>query len=216
MKKFPILLMVVMLLAGSCATSKLTSSWKSPNIQNAYYKKILVLGLINEPDRSLREKMEQHFMTELRAMGYDALCSCEEFNPKMFENMNEKEALDKLGNSGIDAVLSIVLLDKQKERFYVPGKMNYTPYVSYQNRFYGYYRTMYTRVYEPGYYTESTKYFWESNFYALDKKELLYSAQSQSFNPADADDLAESYAKLIVKDIVKNNIISSQKQLRGM
>lgn len=211
-----VLFLVVLILIAGCTTSKVTSSWKSPHAQNQFYKKILVLGLINEPDRSIRENMEKNVMTELRTMGFDAMCSCDEFGPKSFENLNEQQALDKLQNSGIDAVLTIVLLDKQKEKYYVPGKVNYTPYVMYQNRFYGYYRTMYTRVYDPGYFVENTKYFWESNFYSLDKKELLYSSQSQSFNPRDAQDLAESYAKVIVKDIATHNILSPQPVLKGM
>jgi hypothetical protein len=216
MKRISLLLTVVLILLAGCTTSKITSSWKSPDAKNQYYKRILVLGLINEPDRQVREKMEQNVMTQLRSLGYEAMCSCEEFGPKTFENMNEQEALDKLQNSGIDAVLTIVLLDKQKERYYVPGKVNYTPYVMYQNRFYGYYRTMYTRVYDPGYFVENTKYFWESNFYSLDKKELIYSSQSQSFNPGDMQDLGEGYAKVIVRDIVSKNILSSQPILKGM
>ena len=218
MKKITVLLTLVMLVISSCTTSRITSSWKSPTVHSQFYKKILVLGLINEPDRTVRENMEQHVMTELRALGYDAVCSCEEFNPKTFENLTEQQSLDKLGNSGVDGVLTIVLLDKQKEKSYVPGKMYFTPYVQYQNRFYGYYRTMYTRVYDPGYYVENTKYFWESNFYSLEGKDLVYSAQSQTFNPTDAHSLGEDYAKIIVKDLVKNSILApaSQRQLKGM
>lgn len=217
MKKIALLLTIFLVVFTNCTTSKITSSWKSPNVHSQFYKRILVLGLINEPDRTIRERMEQNVMRELGQMGYDAVCSCDEFNPKAFENLSEQQALDKLGNSGVDGVLTIVLLDKQKERYYVPGKVNYTPYVQYQNRFYGYYRTMYTRVYDPGYFVENTKYFWESNFYSLEGKELLYSSQSQSFNPSDAQSMGEDYAKLIVKDLAKNNIVAPQgRQLKGM
>ncbi|MDP4265286.1 MAG: hypothetical protein Q8941_22360 [Bacteroidota bacterium] len=199
----------------ACNTTRITSSWKADNIQPREYKKILVLGLINEPDRTVRERMEEHMVGDLRDLGYDAVCSCDEYNPKAFENMKEQEALTKLSNSGIDAVLTVVLLDKQKERYYVPGRVYYSPYYVYHNRFWGYYSTMYGRVYSPGYYTTDTKYFWESNFYNLDKgPELLYSAQSQSFNPGSANDLSHEYAQMIVKDLAKKNILTNQKEAR--
>ena len=198
---------ILLLVAAGCSSSKLTHSWKAENIAPKKYNKILVLGLINEPDRTLREKMEEHIMGDLKALGYAAICSCDEFNPKAFENMSEKQALDKLSNSGIDAVLTIVLLDKSKEKYYVPARIRYSPYTIYRDHFWRYYRTMYDRVYTPGYYVESTRYFWESNFYEVDSKNLIYSAQSQSFDPASAQTLAHEYGKLIVKDMVKQNLL---------
>jgi len=185
------------------------------NNQPKEYKKILVLGLINEPDRTIREQMEEHITGDLRALGYDAVCSCDEFNPKAFENLTEKEALTKLSNSAIDAVLTVVLLDKQKERYYEPERIYYSPYGVYHHRFWGYYNTMYGRVFSNGYYVTSTKYFWESNFYDLrNGAELLYSAQSRSFDPASTNSLSHEYGQMIVKDIVKKNILTSQKEIR--
>jgi hypothetical protein len=155
--------------------------------------------------------MEQHIVGDLKDLGYNAVCSCEEFDPKAFEKMNEKQALDKLSSSGIDAVLTVVLLDKSKEKYYVPGRVYYSPYAIYHNRFYGYYRTMYERVYAPGYYETNTRYFWESNFYAINGKELVYSVQSQSFEPESVSSLSHEYGQMIIKDMVKNNILADQK-----
>lgn len=169
-----------------------------------------MLGLIREADRSIREKMEEHVVGDLKEMGYNAVCSCDEFSPKVFENMDEKDAVNKLNGGGIDAVLTIVLLDKSREKYYVPGKVYYSPYFLYQSRFWGYYRTMYERIYSPGYYVVDTKYFWESNFYNLTSKKLLYSAQSQSFDPSTAENMAHEYGKMIVKNMEKNNIIVKQ------
>lgn len=210
MKKI-IIVPVLFIIFTGCSSSRITSSWKAENVTPKAYHKILVLGLINEPDRTIREKMEEHIVGDLKGLGYNAVCSCNEFDPKAFENINEQEALEKLSNSGIDAVLTVVLLDKAKEKYYIPGRVYYSPYVIYHNRFYGYYRTMYDRVYQPGYYETSTKYFWESNFYTLEGKDLLYSAQSQSFDPASASSLSHEYGEMIVKDMVKNNVLTNQK-----
>jgi hypothetical protein len=214
MKKILISGIMVLFLIG-CSSTRITSSWKADNVESKQFKKVLVLALINDPDRTIREKMEEHLVGDLKGLGYDAVCSCDEYNPKAFENMKEQEALAKLSNSGVDAVLTVVLLNKEKEKYYVPGRVYYTPYSIYHNRFWGYYTTMYDRVYSPGYYNTDTKYFWESNFYNLENgPELLYSAQSQSFEPASANSLSHEYGQMIVKDMAKNNILVNQKEVK--
>lgn len=200
------------LLSGCGPSSHITSSWKAENVQPKKFKKIIVLGLIREKDRTLRENMEQHFVGDLKDLGYDAICSCDEYNPKTFENMTEEQAISKLRNSGVDAVLTIVLLDKTRERYYVPGRVQYTPYHVYYNRFWGYSRTIYGRIYMDGYYTEDTKYFWESNLYDLNTNGLIYSAQSQSFDPASSEKMGEEYGQMIAKDMIKKNVLVNMKE----
>ena len=200
------------LLVGCGPSSRITSSWKAENIQPKKYNRIVVLGLIREADRTLREKMEQHLVSDLKDLGYDATCSCDEYNPKTFENMNEEQAISKLRNSGVDAVLTVVLLDKTRERYYVPGRVQYTPYTIYYNRFWGYSRTIYGRIYSEGYYTEDTKYFWETNLYDLATNDLVYSAQSQSIDPASSESLGHEYGQMIATDLVKQHVLVNLKE----
>jgi len=86
--------------------------------------------------------------------------------------------------------------------------MNYTPYGLYYNRFWGYSRAIYGRIYSPGYYVTDTKYFWESNLYDLSSGELLYSSQSQSFDPPTAAVMGKEYGKLIVEDLDSKRVIA--------
>ncbi len=213
MKQVIKVLLAVLFIFTSCTSSRITSSWKSPDLQQKKYKKILVLGLLKDTDRPLRERMEEHIIGDLKNLGYDAVCSCTEYDPKAFNNMKEQEAMQNLNSGGIDAVLTVVLLNKTKERYYVPGRVNYTPYSIYGRQWWGYYSTMYDRIYEPGYYEASTKYFWESNFYELETKQLLYSAQTESFDPASTESLAHEYGKLIVNSMVKNQVLADQTKI---
>jgi len=204
MKRILATITMLLFLVAACGPStRITSSWKADNVQPDKFKKVVVLGLVKENDRTLREKMEQHMVGDLREMGYDAVCSCDEYNPKAFENMSEEQALSKLRGSGVDAVLTVVLLDKSQERYYVPGRVVYSPYTVYQGRFWRYSRMMYDRIYMEGYYTTDTKYFWESNLYDLAANNLVYSSQSQSFDPISAETLGHEYGQLVVKDMVK-------------
>jgi hypothetical protein len=213
MKRLISIVLVTVFLFSGCGTSSwITSSWKAPDVYPKKYNKIVVLGLIRDADRSIRETMEQHIVGDLQNLGYNAVCSCNEYNPKAFEGMNEQQALEKLRNEGVDAVLTITLLDKTRERYYVPGRVYYTPYYIYHNRFWGYYHTMYDRIYMDGYYGVDTKYFWESNFYDMATSQLVYSVQSQSFDPSSTASMGNEYGQMIVKNMVKNNVLANQKE----
>ena len=190
-----------------CSSSRVTHSWKSDSIPEKNYNKVMVVGLILSNDRSLREKMENHMAGDLAERGYTAISSLKEYGPKSFEHMKEDEVIDKLHNSGVDAVITIVLLDKKRERDYIPARINYSPYTMYQRRFPGYYNVLYDRIYSPGYYQVNTKYFWESNFYTIKTNELLYSVQTESFDPDSAERLAHDYGKLIVNSMAKQGVI---------
>lgn len=198
---------VLILIFAGCSSTRITHSWSAQNNTARKFNKVLVLGMNNEPDVRVREKMEQHLAGDLRQLGIAAASSVQEFGPRAF-GKDEEAALAKLKNSGFDAVITIVLLDKSKERHYVPGQVMYTPYAVYHHRFWGYYSTMYYRVYSPGYYTYDTRYFWESNLYDISSGELLYSAQSESFDPASAEVMGHEYGKMIVQDMVKKNVLT--------
>jgi len=42
--------------------------------------------------------MEQHLVVDLKELGYEAICSCDEYNPKAFENLSEEQSLNRLKN----------------------------------------------------------------------------------------------------------------------
>ncbi len=210
MKKFKWIILTLVWLGAGCSSSKITTSWKDENTTPEKYNKILVLGLIRDVDRTQQQFMENHMVGDLKELGYNAVSSLTEFGPKVFDKMEEDAAIEKLKNSGIDAVVTIVMLDKQKEQKYIPGNTFYTPYSFYYNRFWGYRTTLYRRIYEPGYYVTETKYFWESNLYKMSNQKLVYSVQTESFDPVNTESMAHEYGKLIVDDMVKKNVLKQQ------
>jgi hypothetical protein len=201
---------ILILFALGCATSRITYSWKQDKVPAKKYNKILVLAMNGETDLTTRQRMEMHLVGDLKDLGYNAVSSMLEFGPKAFRAMKEEAVIEKLQNSGFDAVFTIVLLDKEKERNYVQGQMNYPTHVMYYRHFWGYYTTVYDRVYATGYYTVNTRYFWESNLYDVASKELMYSVQTESFDPASSEALAHEYGKIIVKDMVKIHVLPKQ------
>lgn len=204
---------IVFIITSGCTSSRITSSWKAKDVIPQKYNKILVLGVIRENDRSIRENMETHFVNDLKDLGYNAVSSLQEYGPKAFDIIEEDVAVTKLKNSGIDAVITIVLLDKEKERKYIAGNMYYSPYGYYYNRLWRYRATLYHRIYEPGYYVTNTRYFWESNLYDMSTQKLVFSVQTQSFDPASTEILGHEYGQMIVKNMVKQNVLQNLKNI---
>ena len=212
MKRLSFLVIVLfsLILLTSCSSTEIVSSWKSADVQAKNFTKVMVLGLMGSRDRDIKESTERIMVENLRERGIDAVAASDEYGPKAFENLSEDEALRKLRDKDVDGVMTIVLLDKDKERRYSPGYAYYTPYGIYYNRFWGYYSTLYQRVYTPEYYTSSTNYTMETNLYDISADKLLYSAQTKSFDPGSAGQLAGDFSKAITEDMVRKGIITKK------
>ena len=162
---------------------------------------------MRDTDQDLREKMENQLIDDLKDKGYNAISSFKEYGPKSFEGLTEDMVLKRMYESGVDGIITIVMLDKKKEFYHNPHRMPESPDIVFQRRFWGYYSLISDRIYEPGYYAEFTKYYWESNFYEMEYRELLYSIQTESFDPRSVESLAHEYGKIIVDDMANQGIL---------
>lgn len=198
---------LVLMMSIGCADVRITHSWQSSSTTQNRFNKIIVVGLFTNKDRALREQMETHLQGDLQSLGFNAVSAIKLYGPTSFEQTNEEAFLSKIQGDGIDAALTIVLLDRKKEKHYVPGRVYFSPFYSYHTRFGPYWGIMYDRIYSPGYYQSTTKYFWESNIYDLKTKQLIYSVQTESFDPDEATALAHQYGKVIINDIKAKNIL---------
>lgn len=202
-----------MALMISCGSStKVTSSWKAngASSSSASLKKIMVVALLPQQDRNLQQTLEKGLVAKLAEKNIQAFSAYDQYGPNSISR-NERQALNRIKKSGVDGVITIVLLDKQRERDYVPGNVMTRPYGFYYNRFWGYYSTIYDRVYTPGYYETNTNYFFESNLYNLNADKLLYSVQTESFDPSSTERLAKEYSKSIVDDMMKGGVLIAKK-----
>jgi hypothetical protein len=214
MKKLKWLAAVFAMVILGCTSTRITSTWKRPGSEPKHYEKILVLGIIREADRSIQQKMESHLAGDLQALGYNAVSAFSAYGPKPVREWTDEKISRRFAKEGYDGVLTIVLLNKEKEKYYVPGKMTFTPYNMYQDQLWGYYRALENRIESPGYFTESTRYFWESNFYDVSTGQLVYSVQTQSFDPGSTESLAHEYGEKILNSIVDNNVIMVKKVVK--
>jgi len=209
MKKIFCLGAVTLMLISSCSNTQLITSWKAPEATLQNYNKILVVALTGSKDRELRESIENAVAGRLSDEGLNTATASQQFGPRSFRTMSEDEAVRTVNDNGFDAVMVVSLLDKQQESNYTPGYISSTPYAVARNRWYGGYRVIYDRVYNPGYYTTTVDYTLEADFYQTRGDILVYSAQAKSFDPASSEDLAGDFSRTVVKDMIGKGILGN-------
>jgi hypothetical protein len=209
MKRISWIIIPVSLLLLQCVSSSIVSSWQDSQLNNLKTGRIVVVGLLKDSDRSLQRQMENHLADDLCNLGYDAIASFELYGSKAFEGKDEKKVITQLKQDDLAAVLTIVLLNKRKENYHAPKSMFDLTDPFNGNDFSIYYAAVYSRIYQEGYYINDTYYFWESNLFIMPDQKLIYSAQTQSFNPSAKTILANEYGKLIIHDMLENKIIEN-------
>ena len=60
--------------------------------------------------------MENHFVGDLKELGYNAVSSLQEYGPKAFNKMDEESKLGKIKTTGGCCHHQVVLLDKKKRK----------------------------------------------------------------------------------------------------
>lgn len=205
----PIAVFAILVTLLSCNTTKITSSWKAKNHENKMYHNTMVWAILPESDSILRAQIETHLVNDLVAKGYHAISSIQVYNEKAYQKLTSEQIVDKYKSTGVDAVMTIVLLNKEKEEKYYPGG-----YFTQQANNYGtldnYYNRVYERVLTPGYYVSTTSYYWQGNLFEVSNGALVYSVQTKSLDPYTTDLLAHENGMLIIKDMLKKKIIINQ------
>jgi hypothetical protein len=198
------MILLFALLLNACNSTKIISSWADAQGTIEKSNKVLVIALMGAKDRNLKENVENITVQNLKAHGINAGSALAEYGPKAFEGLNEAEALKKIRNKGYDGTFTIALLDKTKQKKYNPGSVGMWPG---PYRFWGYYHSMYGRIYEPGYYSVTNKFILEANFYSLNTEKLIYSVQTKSLDPSSPRALATDFNKRLFDDMISKGVI---------
>lgn len=190
-----------------CQPTKITRTWTAENVTPKKFKKILVLSVLPENEKSLGSEIENHLADDLRNMGYVAIAANKIYQEGTFVKGDTAKAEAAIEGKGFDGILTIVLLDKKKEKYYVPGRITDYSDMNKYSRFDRYYNAVAENIYSPGYYGEETKYVWENNFYDLANREMIYSARTRSFDFTSKTMLAHKYGILMSHNFINRNIL---------
>jgi hypothetical protein len=207
--------MALFIILSGCTGSKVIHRWVDPNWKSVPQQRILVVSLINRQDHNWDEKIESHIVGDLKNVGILAVSAYKLFGSDAFNGKDRNTIETSLKDSGYTGYVTIVLLDKKSEQVYVsPSVSPSASRVSEEinSPFGKYVYGLTDRILAPGYFTTTTKYFWETNFYGHPDGNLRYAAQSRSFDPNSINNMAHEFGKLIVKDMLKFKVIAKWEQ----
>jgi len=209
LKPLALMTVIVGLLSGCSPSTKILGSWKSPDAETAGYSNLFVAALIG--DNYVTKKTIEDDIDELLIQkGVQAISNLELVKPGLvFTEQNRDQVVQEIKKSGRDGIMTIAIIDQTNETRYVPGTTSYSPmyYGGGYGRFGGYYGMYGPTSYSPGYYATDKNFYIEINLYDLGTQALVWSAQSETTNPASIDKAAQEFAYVVVDKMIKDGII---------
>jgi hypothetical protein len=217
--KNSILCLAGTLMLAACSTpTMVSSSWRKPNATANGFHNIFIAGITKET--STKQSLETGLQTLLQQKGLTVEKSIDVF-PATFSNPARQQkdlVLSKIQGTNADGILTVTILRKETESHYVQGSGGYwNPGLryGYYNRFWSYYNNYYPMVYSPGYYDQTKVYYIETNLYDARNEELIWAAQTKTYDPTSIDSFLKGYVNAIYDRMVKDGLISASVADRG-
>lgn len=185
-------------LAG-CASTTLVSQWKSPEFSGPPLKKVMVVGVSNQPGP--RRIFEDEFSAALKAAGVTAVPS---YTVIPQDGQVEQAVLEQAVKSlGADAVLITRLVSREQQTQVTPGYYQPVPTMG----MYGWYSSAWMGYYEPPTVYQYDVVTAETSVYSVNAGKLLWSGTTQTFDPSNVAKETPGFAKIIIAALQKAGII---------
>jgi len=207
-----IALMLSLVATLACAPSvQMTGQWgDKENMQPGKYSSTFIA--VMSQNLRVKQVFENDLAKEAESRGLKAVKSGEVFKPNFTaDNAGSKKAvLDRVRELGLETIFTVALLDKETTNRYVPGTVMYSP-SPYYSSYWGYYSYYYETIYSPGYYTQDKTYYVEANLYDAQTEQLLWSVQSEIFNPGKVERVAEDFTAMLIEAAGKEGLLRKKK-----
>lgn len=127
------------------------------------------------------------------------------------EKPKKMELLNQIKGTGVNAILTVALINQETENRYVRGSAAYAPFprFNYYGSFWGYYNNWYPAMQTPGYYEEDKIYFLETNLYDASTEQLLWSAQSETMNPESLERFSKDFASVVLAKMKEDGLLKN-------
>jgi len=178
----------------------MTGTWKSPSYAGGALNNVLVIGLGN--NSTVARMFEDSFVNSLRSRGITATQGYVALNGAAPTESNIKKVVKANRYS------AVIVTTKEKEEHkteYVQGATYMQP-VYYG--MYPYVMTQYTMVQTPGYFENIKVVYISTKIYSTANNNLIWSGESQSFNPQASQSTVNSLVGTLVSSMSKDGIIS--------
>lgn len=203
---------------AACSSSKKASGtagnvWvNEEKIKDKSFQSVFIVAMT--ADIQARVQIENDLAGAAIAKGYKAVKSVDVIPSSLDDpKMPPVEEIDaKLKESGCDAIFIVSLLNKDESVRYVPGSTTYSqrPDYSFHGSYLGYYSNWYPAVSTPDYYAHNKSYFMESNLYDTASGDIMWSVQSEVFNPESIKKFSNEYTVTLIKLLEGNKVLQKR------
>ena len=189
------------LLLASCASTRITGEWRDTGYDKSI-SKILVIGM--SANTVLRRSYEDSLVSHFSDHGVTAVSGATTLPED--EEVSKESIKKAIEGKGFDAVLVTRLIGVDEQQTYI-STSDYAPPAPYYRNFYDYYHRTYPTVYRRDYLVTDTIVTLETNIYEAETGNLIWAITSESFNPDQANTLAEYLSNIIVDKLAKDGLI---------
>ncbi len=201
------LIILVILSALSCATTKLTSSWKAPDTGPLNFAGKKIVALVISDDQALRRQAEDTLARDLTERGVQGIAAYTIIPAS--DHGDREKAKARLQQAGVEGVVAMRVAGRNTELNYVPGGVYSTAMWNhpYYSSFWGYFGWGWGVVSSPGYLKADTVVTVETLIFSLPKDKLLWAAMSETTNPLDVVSSVRALTKEVAKRLKYEGLI---------
>jgi hypothetical protein len=216
MKKILSSFTLILFLISCKPTTQITGTWKNPKQPVKNYSNIFIASLSS--NSVARSTVETDMAAAFEKENISTYKGVDEFTLGIQkDSLTREEILSVVRNKKSDAILTITLIRKETDSRYVKGDRAYAPFphFAYYGDFTGYYSFWYPSVNMQGYYVRDKSYYLETNLYDGASEQLIWSAQSKTYNPVSLQSFSKEFSKLIVAKLKSDGMLKPMSDLSG-
>lgn len=201
------LLITIAFFLFSCAThTKVDSYWGNEKYQDKEYNNIAILAAMKSlPDNI---NFEAEVANEVKAQtNKKCMAGYRVLTPDT--NLTKEQMKSALERHDFDLVVMFKLISVNAKKNYNPPTTTYTPNYYYGPYFgyYDYWYPAYRVTSSEGYWTETDYYVIEVKMLDVKTEELVWTAKTETADPKNFKDLADSVTEALLKTLRKNRNI---------
>jgi hypothetical protein len=204
---------LVLLIVASCG-SAMKYTWSKEGFTGKHFEKILVIGASrNIQSRTVFENTVVSLLAKENITAQNSLTALPPVQD--ISQISEERIIAAVRDGDYDGVLVATLVDVNTQDVRESGTTLYGPMYGgrgYYGRGYGRYAySGYAYMYTPDYYREQKTYVVETRLFDANaqsvEEALVWSGQSNVTDPRSFESGASSYAKTVVKSLLKSNVV---------
>lgn len=201
-----LLLVFILLVVSSCATTSLVDSWRNPDMSATRPHKLLVMGTFKNTNN--RRVYEDILANELTQRGIEAIPAHTLGSEKQEK---DQPSLDKmLKDSGAGAILTLQTVKVEHQEIVQPGITTMYPNYWYPSAFPswdldGYYGSMY--YYEPTRVSTYDTANIQVSLFDSKSRKLLWAATIKTSEPGNVVSVSKDMAEIVVSSLIKEGLI---------